>query len=66
LGAAAWVAVWTTVGYFAGGHLGEIYQQLSRYQLLLLVVIGAAILAVVARWLWRRQRRSTAATRPGQ
>jgi len=66
LGAAAWVAVWTCVGYLAGGHLGEIYQRASRYEIVLLVLIGVVILAVVARWWWRRQRRSPAATRPGQ
>lgn len=56
LGAAAWVGVWTSVGYVAGGHLGEIYQQFFRYQLMVLLVIGAAIFAVLARWWWRRQR----------
>ncbi|MCA1821590.1 MAG: DedA family protein [Pseudonocardia sp.] len=66
LGAAAWVGVWTTIGYLAGGHLGEIYQQFSRYQMLVLGVIGAVVLAVVVHWLWRRQRRSPTATRPGQ
>src|SRR5436305_2933747 len=66
LGAAAWVGVWTSVGYVAGGHLGEIYQQFARYQLLVLGVIGAVLLAVIARWLWRRQRQSPAATQSGQ
>jgi membrane protein DedA with SNARE-associated domain len=58
--------VWTSVGYVAGGHLGEIYQQFSEYQIVLLLVIGAIVLAVVARWLWRRQRQRPAATRPGR
>ncbi|MGH3763703.1 MAG: DedA family protein [Pseudonocardiaceae bacterium] len=58
LGAAAWVAVWTSVGYLAGGHLTEIYQEFPRYQVLVLIVVGAVIIAVVAHWLWRRQRQS--------
>jgi membrane protein DedA with SNARE-associated domain len=66
LGAAAWVAVWTSVGYAAGGHLGEIYQQFSEYQIVVLAVIGVVILAVVARLLWRRQRQRPAATRSGR
>jgi membrane protein DedA with SNARE-associated domain len=66
LGAAVWVAVWTSFGYVAGGHLGEIYEQVLRYQILVLVGIGGAILAFVAHWLWRRQRHSFVATRSGQ
>ena len=58
LGAAAWVGVWTSAGYLAGGHLTEIYQQFFRYQVLVLVVVGAIIIAVLAHWLWRRQRQS--------
>ncbi|MBV9058995.1 MAG: DedA family protein [Pseudonocardiales bacterium] len=66
LGAAVWVAVWTSFGYVAGGHLGEIYERFSRYQILVLVVIGGLILAVVAHRLWRWQRHSFIATRSGR
>lgn len=59
LGAVAWVGVWTSVGYLAGGHLTEIYQQISRYQVVLLVVLGVIIVAALAHWLWRRQRHSS-------
>ncbi|HWR48983.1 MAG TPA: DedA family protein [Pseudonocardiaceae bacterium] len=62
LGATAWVAVWTSVGYFAGGHLTVIYQQFHRYQALVLLVVGAVILAVVVHWAWRRQRQRDTAT----
>lgn len=61
LGAAAWVGVWTSVGYFAGTHLTVIYQQFHRYQTLVLLIVGAVIVAAALHWLWRRQRqRSTA------
>ena len=63
LGAAAWVGVWTSIGYLAGGHLTGIYREFSRYQMMVLVVIGAVIIAVLIHWLWRRQqRRRRAAT----
>lgn len=64
LGAAAWVGVWTSVGYLAGGHLTAIYHQFHRYQALMLVVVGAVVLAALIHWLWRRQRHSGAATHP--
>jgi membrane protein DedA with SNARE-associated domain len=62
LGAAAWVGVWTSVGYLAGGHLTAIYQEFHRYQVLVLVVAGVIIVAVLFPWLWRRQRQSGTAT----
>jgi len=58
LGAAAWVGVWTSVGYFAGGHLTAIYNGFHRYQVLALLLAGAVIVAVLAHWLWRRRRQS--------
>ncbi len=61
LGAAAWVAVWTSVGYFAGGHLPAIYHGLHRYQPVVLAVAGTVIVAAVARWSWRRRHQSDTA-----
>ncbi len=31
IGAAAWVSVWTAVGYFSGSHINAIYNDASRY-----------------------------------
>jgi membrane protein DedA with SNARE-associated domain len=62
LGAVAWVGVWTSVGYFAGGHLTAIYDEFHRYQVLALLLAGAVIVAVLAHWLRRRQRQSGAPT----
>lgn len=62
LGAAAWVGVWTSVGYFAGGHLTTIYQQFHHYQTLVFCVVGAVILAVVVHWSWRRRHQRDTAT----
>ncbi|MGH3782094.1 MAG: DedA family protein [Pseudonocardiaceae bacterium] len=64
LGAAAWVVVWTSVGYFAGGHLPAIYRGLHRYEHVVLVVTVTVTVAAVARWSWRRRhQRDTAAHR---
>lgn len=61
IGAAAWVAVWTSVGYFAGGHLTVIYQQFRHYQTLVFGVVGAVIVAAVVHWWWHRQHQHTTA-----
>ena len=57
LGAALWVAVWTSLGYASGSHLDTIYPILSRT---LLGLAGVAVIAIVARILIRRRRRRRA------
>jgi membrane protein DedA with SNARE-associated domain len=57
IGAAAWVALWTTAGYLAGNHLAAITATIHRYQLWAIV---AAVLAVAAYLLLRRVRRRAA------
>lgn len=56
LGAALWVVVWTSLGYFAGGNLTTIFREFHRYQIIIFTVAGAAIAAVLARWLWRKKQ----------
>ncbi|WP_345701076.1 DedA family protein [Kitasatospora terrestris] len=56
VGALLWVGVWASVGYFAGDNLDELYRQAVRYQVLLLVLAGAVVLALLARTLLRRLR----------
>jgi membrane protein DedA with SNARE-associated domain len=64
IGAAAWVAVWTTGGYFAGNHLNAITATIHRYQLW---AIAAAVLALIGYLLLRRaRRRDDAASPPGE
>jgi membrane protein DedA with SNARE-associated domain len=58
LGAIAWVGVWATVGYLAGGNIDEIYRQALRYQLYLLFAALALVAALVVRSVLRRRRRS--------
>jgi membrane protein DedA with SNARE-associated domain len=63
IGAAAWVAVWTTGGYLAGNHLNAITATIHRYQLW---AIAAAVLALIGYLLLRRACRHADATSPGE
>ncbi|BFV60562.1 hypothetical protein KCMC57_up56660 [Kitasatospora sp. CMC57] len=57
LGAVLWVGVWAGAGYLAGGNIGPLYEQLMRYQVLALAVLGVMLAALVGHRLWRRQHR---------
>ena len=56
LGAALWVAVWVSVGYFSGSHINSIYHTVTRYQTYFAIAVGLAILAFIGRHLWRRRK----------
>jgi membrane protein DedA with SNARE-associated domain len=58
LGAVLWVAVWTGLGNLAGNHIGSIYEQAQRYQLFVLLAVGAALAALIVRHLVRRRKAS--------
>lgn len=57
IGAAAWVAVWATLGYLVGGHLAAVEHLLARYELYLLVAVGAGLVALVVGRVLARLRR---------
>lgn len=57
VGAALWVAVWTTVGYAAGSHINAIYNDATRYSAYVAIALGVGLIAYVA----RRTARSRAA-----
>ncbi|SBT67219.1 membrane protein DedA, SNARE-associated domain [Micromonospora sediminicola] len=57
IGAAAWVGLWTTVGYTAGDHLRALVVELHRFQWYLLATAVVLTLAYVAWWLTRRSAR---------
>ncbi len=67
LGAALWVAVWTSVGYLAGNHITTIYDAITRYSLYVLIALAAAVAALVIRTVVRRRRRAqpAAGNEPG-
>jgi membrane protein DedA with SNARE-associated domain len=58
LGAALWVGLWTSVGYFSGNHINSIYHTATRYQLYFAIAVGVLLLLWIGRhvYKWRRQR----------
>ncbi len=59
LGAALWVIVWTSLGYFSGSHIDTIYRDATRYDTYLAVAVAVVILAYIIRRLWKRRDRRT-------
>lgn len=59
LGAALWVALWVSIGYFSGDHIDSIYRTATKYQAYFAILVGLLILAFIAHrvWHWRRERR---------
>ncbi|MER6122383.1 DedA family protein [Streptomyces sp. NPDC001795] len=60
LGAALWVGLWATLAYLTGTHITAIYDEVTRYQLYVLIALGVAAAAFLARHLLRHrhQRRN--------
>lgn len=56
IGAALWVAVWTSIGYFSGSHINTIYNDATRYDAYLAIAVGALLLAYIARRVVRARR----------
>jgi membrane protein DedA with SNARE-associated domain len=56
------VIVWNVfvvgVGVLAGSHLEGAKQLLVRYNLVAGVIVGAAVVTILGRFLWRRHRHS--------
>ena len=60
LGAVIWVALWTTVGDLAGNHITTIYNDVSRYFIIVVAVVAVLAIAIAIRKI-RRRRQSRAA-----
>jgi membrane protein DedA with SNARE-associated domain len=58
LGAALWVGVWTSVGYFSGSHITTIYDQATRYSTYLAIAFGLLVLAYIARRVVKHRARA--------
>jgi membrane protein DedA with SNARE-associated domain len=56
LGAALWVGLWTSVGYFSGNHINEIYDDVTRYNAYFAVAVGLLIVGFVVRHVMRARR----------
>jgi membrane protein DedA with SNARE-associated domain len=59
IGAALWVAVWASVGYFSGSHIDSIYRTATQYETYFAIAVGVLLLAWIGRrlWRWRKRRR---------
>ena len=58
IGAALWVAVWTSIGYLSGSHIDSIYSTATRYDAYLAIAVGALLIIYLASRLKRRKGRS--------
>jgi membrane protein DedA with SNARE-associated domain len=58
IGAALWVAVWTSIGYFSGQHIDSIYKAATRYSTYFAIAVGVLLIAYIARRLVRRRARA--------
>jgi membrane protein DedA with SNARE-associated domain len=56
IGAALWVGVWASVGYFSGSHIDSIYNHATRYDSYVAIGLGALVLAYSVRRLERVRR----------
>lgn len=56
IGAALWVAAWTSVGYFSGSHINTIYDDATRYDTYLAAAVGVLVLAFIAHRVTRARR----------
>src|SRR5947209_8772703 len=49
IGAALWVAVWTSIGYFSGSNIDTIYKDATRYSTYLAIALGVLAIVYIAR-----------------
>jgi membrane protein DedA with SNARE-associated domain len=57
IGAALWVATWTSIGYLSGSHLNAVYDTVTRYSTYLAIAIAVPAFVIVVRRVlrWRGQ-----------
>jgi membrane protein DedA with SNARE-associated domain len=56
IGAALWVVVWTSIGYFSGSHIDTIYAAATRYDKYLAIAVGLFVVGYIARRVMRGRR----------
>ena len=59
IGAALWVGVWSSIGYFSGSHIDSIYSTATRYSVYFGIAVGVLLIGYIA-WRVRRSRREQA------
>ena len=58
IGAALWVAVWTSIGYVSGSRINTIYRTATNYEAYFAIAIAALLMLYVGTRLKRRRARS--------
>jgi membrane protein DedA with SNARE-associated domain len=58
IGAALWVAVWTSIGYVSGSNITSIYDTATSYSTYLAIAFGALVVLYFARLLLRHTARA--------
>jgi membrane protein DedA with SNARE-associated domain len=48
VGAALWVGLWASVGYFSGNHITSIYNTATHYSVIFGIVVGVVLIAYIA------------------
>ena len=48
IGAALWVGLWASVGYFSGDHITSIYNTVTQYSVYFGIAVGVALVAYIA------------------
>jgi membrane protein DedA with SNARE-associated domain len=56
IGAALWVGLWITIGYFSGSHIDAIYNAATRYSTYLLIAVVVAVIAYIVYRVVRARR----------
>ena len=64
VGAALWVGLWSSVGYFSGDHITSIYNTATRYTVYFAIAFGVLVVAYIAYRV--RRSRSNRAQRTDQ
>jgi membrane protein DedA with SNARE-associated domain len=62
LGAALWVGVWVSIGYFSGSNIDSIYRTATRYQAFFAIAVGLLIVAWIVWRVWKHRRERRAKT----
>ena len=63
LGAALWVALWVSIGYFSGSNIDSIYRAATRYELFFAIAVGLLLLAWIGWRVWKYRKERRAKTR---
>jgi membrane protein DedA with SNARE-associated domain len=59
IGAALWVGVWSSIGYFSGSHIDSIYRTATRYSVYFGIAVGVLLIGYIV-WRVRRSRNARA------